>query len=261
MSDRFELLNMTLIRIAHPQQLSRGIHSPLVPLTGSNEHTAAICSTYSFRRIELETRTDDVRATLCICVLRLACLRNTLTSHRVTAVKQTTMLRGSSSGQRQAASTSALAKIDKKSWRASRDLTRGLNKCYKHNQVRSTVSSIWQACWPGCYPKPAELTAACLHILSCLLQVPAQATASLKQCVEDYEPRLEALLAELQALPVPTPADRDALQVTVIAQESLQQVFPSKSVLRQAPPAAICCCALHHDITPAAIFDRRPVKG
>ena len=237
---------MTLIRIAHPQQLSREFHSPLVPLTGSNEHTAAICSTYSFRRIELETRTDDVRATLCICVLRLACLRNTesLTSHRVTAVKQTTMLRGSSSGQRQAASTSALAKIDKKSLRASRDLTRGLNKCYKHNQVWSTVSSIWQACWPGCYPKPAELTAACLHILSCLLQVPAQATASLNQYVEDYEPRLEALSAELQALLVPTPADRDALQVTVIAQESLQQVFPSKSLLRQAPSAAQSFVAL-----------------
>jgi len=68
-----------------------------------------------------------------------------------------------------------------------------------------------------------------------LLQVPAQATASLKKCVEDYEPRLEALLAELQALPVPTPADRDALKVTVIAHESLQQAAPSTSLLRQAP--------------------------
>jgi len=36
-------------------------------------------------------------------------------------------------------------------------------------------------------------------------------------------------------LPVPTPADRDALKVTVIAHESLQQAAPSTSLLRQAP--------------------------
>ena len=154
------------------------------------------------------------------------------------------MLRGSSCGQRQAASTPALAKVDKESLRASRDLTRGLNKCYQQNQVRSIVSSIWQACWPVCYPESAQLTAACLHILSCVLQVPAQATASLKKCVKYYEPRLEELSAELQALPVLTPADRDALKVTVIAQESLLQAVSLKSLLRQAPSAAEVFIAL-----------------
>ena len=158
----------------------------------------------------------------------------------LTAFEKTKMLRGSSSGQRQAPSTSALANIDKNCLRASRDLTRGLEKCYKHNQVRSTVSSIWQACWPGCHPKSAELTAACLHLLSCLLKVPAQATANLSQCVEHYEPRLAALSAELQACP----AGRDAVEVTVIAQESLQQAAPSKSLLRQAPSAAESFIAL-----------------
>jgi hypothetical protein len=152
------------------------------------------------------------------------------------------MLRGSSSGQRQAAS--AFVNIDNISLRASRDLTRGLNKCYKQNQVRSTVSSIWQACWPVRYPESAQLTAACLHILSCLLQVPAQATASLKKCVKDYEPRLEALSAKLQALPVQTSADRNALEVTFIAQDSLQQAVPSTSLLRQASSAAKSFIAL-----------------
>ena len=154
------------------------------------------------------------------------------------------MLRGSSSGQRQAASSSAFANIDKKSLTASRDLARGLNKCYKQNQVRSTVSSIWQACWPVRYPESAQLTSACLHILSCLLQVPAQATASLKKCVKDYEPRLEALSAKLQALPVQTSADRNALEVTFIAQDSLQQAVPSTSLLRQASSAAKSFIAL-----------------
>ena len=154
------------------------------------------------------------------------------------------MLRGSSSGQRQAASSSAFANIDKKSLTASRDLARGLNKCYKQNQVRSTVSSIWQACWPVRYPESAQLTAACLHILSCLLHVPAQATASLKKCVKDYEPRLEALSAKLQALPVQTSADRNALEVTFIAQDSLQQAVPSTSLLRQASSAAKSFIAL-----------------
>ena len=88
---------------------------------------------------------------------------------------------------------------------------------------------------PVCYLESAQLTAACLHMLSCLLQVPAQATASLKKCVEDHEPRLEALSAELQALPLQTSADRDALKVTVIAHESLQQAVPLKCLLRPAP--------------------------
>ncbi|DBB16866.1 TPA: hypothetical protein ACH3X3_015102 [Trebouxia sp. C0006] len=96
------------------------------------------------------------------------------------------MLRGSSSGQRQAASSSAFANIDKKSLTASRDLARGLNKCYKQNQV------------------------------------PAQATASLKKCVKDYEPRLEALSAKLQALPVQTSADRNALEE---ARKKLDEAF------------------------------------
>ncbi|KAL0038202.1 hypothetical protein WJX79_007975 [Trebouxia sp. C0005] len=43
------------------------------------------------------------------------------------------MLRGSS-GHRQATTTSALANIDKLCLRASRDLSRGLDKCYRHNQ-------------------------------------------------------------------------------------------------------------------------------
>ncbi|DBA72790.1 TPA: hypothetical protein ACH3X2_010179 [Trebouxia sp. C0005] len=81
------------------------------------------------------------------------------------------MLRGSS-GYRQATSTSALANVDKLCSGASRHLTRGLYKCYKHNQV------------------------------------PAQATANLSQCVEHYEPQLAALSAKLQACS----ADRDAVE-------------------------------------------------
>jgi len=77
-----------------------------------------------------------------------------------------------------------------------------------------------------------------------LLQVPAQATASLKKCVKDYEPRLEALSAKLQALPVQTSADRNALEVTFIAQDSLQQAVPSTSLLRQASSAAKSFIAL-----------------
>ncbi|KAA6427066.1 MAG: hypothetical protein FRX49_02823 [Trebouxia sp. A1-2] len=81
------------------------------------------------------------------------------------------MLRGSS-GHRQATTTSALANIDKLCLRASRDLSRGLDKCYRHNQVHT------------------------------------QATANLSQCVEHYEPQLAALSAELQACR----ADRDAVE-------------------------------------------------
>ncbi len=76
------------------------------------------------------------------------------------------------------------------------------------------------------------------------LFVAGPCSGSLKQCVQDYEQRLEPFPAELQALPVPTPADRDVLQVTVIAQESLQQAVPSKSLLRQAPSAAKSFVAL-----------------
>ena len=67
---RFELLKLSSLAAL------AGISQPVGRVDRIHEHTAAICSTTSFRRIELEARTDDVRASLCICVLRLACVRN-----------------------------------------------------------------------------------------------------------------------------------------------------------------------------------------